>query len=167
MSPTPSHSSRLADSNKTLADSIRPLGAKLPQPLLCFLGGVPTDFSLVTTIDGPQPRAIYYSIHLMRRIQIRPLRTSAVACLVRYPAFSSTESYRDAPSTSHAVSDSSCPAETNVTLADSIRPLALELPQPSVSFPDVSITDLFLLPAPCTASSPISVYHHPVNSPFL
>ena len=134
---------------------------------MSFLGGVATDFSLVTATGGRQPRAIYHSILLVHRILMRPLRTLADTCLVRHPPFSSTESYSNATATSHTPTDLSRPADPNETLADSIRPLAVELPQLSVSFPPALITDLSLLPAPSSASSPISVYHQPVYSPLL
>ena len=114
----PIDSSRPADSNETLADSIRPLVIELPQLLVRSPGGVPTDVSLVTATGGPQPRALYHSIRLVRRILMRPLRTLADAWLVRYPSFSSTESYSYATATSHIPIDSSRPADTNETLAD-------------------------------------------------
>ena len=59
---------------------------------------------------------------------MRPLRTLAAAWLVRYPSFSSTESYSHAPATSHIPFNSSRPPDSNETLADLIRPLAVELP---------------------------------------
>ena len=130
-------------------------------------GGVPTDFSLVTASGGPQPRAIYHSIRLVRRILMRPLRTLVDSWLVRYPSFSSTESYSYATTTSHIPIDLSCPADSNEALPDGIRPLVVELPQLSVSFPCAVVTDLSLLPAPDTASNSISVYHQPVYSPLL
>ena len=71
---TPIDSPCPADSNETLADSIRPLVIELPQPLVSSPGGVPTDFSLVTATGGPQPRALYHSIRLIHRILMRPLR---------------------------------------------------------------------------------------------
>ena len=55
----PIDSSRPADSNETLADSILLLVIELPQPLVSLPGGVPTDFSLVTATGGPQPPALY------------------------------------------------------------------------------------------------------------
>ena len=112
-SHTPIDSSHLADSNETLADSIEPLVVELPQLLVSFLGGVPTDFSLVTATDGPQPRAIYHSIRLIRRIPMTPLRTLADSWLVRYSSFSSTESYSHAPTMSHTPLDSPCLADSN------------------------------------------------------
>ena len=85
-------SSRPADSNESLTDSIPTLAVELTQLLVSFPGGVATDFSLVTATSVLQPRAIYHSIRHVRRILIRPLRTPADAWLVRYPSFSSTES---------------------------------------------------------------------------
>ena len=134
---------------------------------MSFPGGVPTDFSLETATGGPQPRAIYHSICLVRRILMGPLRTLADPWLVRYPSFSSIESYSYATATSHIPIDSYPPADSNEPLPDGIRPLVVELPQLSVSFPCAMVTDLSLLPAPDTASSPISVYHQPVYSPLL
>ena len=65
---------------------------------------------------------------------MRPLRTLADTCLVRYPSFSSTESYSYATATNHIPIDSSRPADSNETLADSIRPVVVELPKLLVSF---------------------------------
>ena len=110
--------SRTGDSNETLADSIRPLVVELTQPLVSFPCGVPIDFSLVAATDGPQPRVIYHSIRLIRRIQMRPLRTLADAGLVHYPSFSFAESYSHATATSHIPIDSSRPADSNKTLVD-------------------------------------------------
>ena len=146
-SHTPIDSPRPADSNETLADSIRPLVVELHQLLVSSLGEVPRDFSLVIATGGPQPRAIYHSIHLVRRILIRPLRTLADARLVRYPSISSTRSYSHATATSHTPFDSSSPADSNETLADSIRPLAVELPQLLVSSPVGVPTDFSLVTA--------------------
>ena len=117
-SHTPIDSSRPADSNETLADSIRPLVIVLPQLLVSLPGGVPTDFSLVTATGGPQPRALYHSIRLVRRILMRPLRTLADPWLVRYPSYSTTESYSYATATSHIPFDSSRPPDSNETFAD-------------------------------------------------
>ena len=118
----PIDSSCPADSNEALLDGIRPLVVELPQLLVSSPGGVPTDFSLVTATGGPLPRAIYHSIRLVRRIQLRPLRTLADSWLVRYPIFSSTESYRYATAPSHIPFDSSRPPEPNVTFADPSGP---------------------------------------------
>ena len=98
-----------------------------------FPGWIHTDFSLVTATGGPQLRAIYHSIGLVRRILMRPLQTLADAWLVRYPSFSCTESYSHATTTSHTPIDSPRPADSNETLADSIRLLVIELPQLLVS----------------------------------
>ena len=110
-------------------------------------GGVPTDVLLVTATGGPQPRALYHSIRLVRRILMRPLRTVVDAWLVRYPSFSCTESYSHATATSHIPIDSSRPAESNETPADSIRPLVIELPQLLVSSPGRVPTDVSLVTA--------------------
>ena len=116
----PFDSSRPPDSNETLADSIRPLVVELPLLLVSIPGGVTTEVSLVTATGGPPPRALYHSIRLVRGILMRPLRTLADAWLVRYPSFSSTESYSHAPATSHIPFNSSCPPDSNETLADLI-----------------------------------------------
>ena len=163
----PIDSSCPADFNETFADWIRPLVVELPQLLVSFPGWVTIDFSLVTATGGPQPWAIYYSSRLVRRILMSPLRTLADAWLVCYPSFSSTESYSYATATSHIPIDSSCLADSNETLQDEIRPLVVESPQLRASPPCAVVTDLSLLPAPDTASSPISVYHQPVYSPLL
>ena len=118
-----------------LADSIQQLVVKLPQLLVSSPGGVLTDFSLVTATGGPQPRALYHSIHLVRRILMRLWLTLVDPWLVRYPSFSSTQSYSHATSTSHTPFDSSSQGDSNETLADSIRPLAVELPHLLVSSP--------------------------------
>ena len=126
-SHTPIDSCRPVDSNEALANSIRPLAVELPQLLVSSPGAVPTDISLVTVTGGPQPGAIHHSICLIRRILMGPLRTLADAWLVRSPSVSSTESYCHAPATGNTPLDLSCPADSNETLADSIRPLAVEL----------------------------------------
>ena len=135
MKHTPFDSSHPPDSNNTLAEPIRPMALELPLLLVSFPGGVATEFSLVTATGGPQPRAIYHSIRLVRQILMRPLRTLADAWLVRYPSFSSTESYSHAPATNHIPFDSSCPPDSDKSLADSIRPLVVELPLLLVSSP--------------------------------
>ena len=112
-----------------------------------FPRGVATDFSLVTATGEQQPRAIYHSIRLVRRILIRPLRTLADVWLVCYPSFPSTESNSHATATCHTPIDSSCLADSNHTLADSIRPLVVELPQLLVSFPGGVPTDISLVTA--------------------
>ena len=50
---------------------------ELTQLLASSRGGVATDFSLVTATGVLQPRAIYHSNRLVRRILIRPLRNVA------------------------------------------------------------------------------------------
>ena len=117
-SHTPIDSPRLADSNETLTDSIRPLVIELPQLLVSSPGEVHTDFSLVTATGGPQPRALYHSIRLVRRFLMRPWRTLADAWLVRYPSFSSTESYSYATATGHIPFDSSRPPDSYETFAN-------------------------------------------------
>ena len=154
----PIDSSRPADSNETLADSIRLLVVELPQPLVSSPGGVPTNFSIETATGGPQPRAIYHLIPLVRRILMRPLRTLVDPRLVRYPSFSSTESYSYATATSHIPIDSSRPADSNETLADSIRPLVVELPQPLVSSPGGVPTD-FSIETATGGPQPRALYH--------
>ena len=79
---------------------------------------------------------------------MRPLRTLADAWSVRYPSFSSTGSYSYATATGHIPIDSSRPADSNETLADSIRRLVVELPQLSVSFPGGVPIDFSLVTAP-------------------
>ena len=75
---------------------------------------------------------------------MRPLRTLAYPWLVRYPPFSSTESYSYATTTSHIPIDSYRPADSNETLPDGIRQLVVELPQLLVSFPGGVPTDFSL-----------------------
>ena len=53
MSYTPFDSSRPPDSKETLADPIRLLAVELPQLLVSSLGGVVTEFSLVTATGRP------------------------------------------------------------------------------------------------------------------
>ena len=129
MNHIPFDSPHPADSNKTPADLVRQRAVELPHLLVSFPGGVHTDFSLLTATGGLQLRAIYHSIRLVRRILMRPLRTLADAWLVRYPSFSCTKSYSHATATSHTPIDSSRPADSNETLADSIRPLVVKLHQ--------------------------------------
>ena len=69
--------------------------------------------------------------------------------MVRYLSFSSTGCYSHAPATSNIPINSPRPAESNETLADSIRPLAAELPQLLVSFPGAMVvSELALMLAP-------------------
>ena len=112
---------------------------ELPQLLVSSWGGVATEFSLVTATRGAQPRALYHSIRLVRRILMRALWTLADAWLVRYPSFSSTESYTQAPATSHTPFDLSRSPDSNETLADPIRLLDVELLQLLVSSPGTSV----------------------------
>ena len=63
------------------------------------------------------------------------LRTLADTWLVRYSSCSSPESYSHALATSYIPFDSSRPPDSNETLADQIRQLAVELPQLLVSSP--------------------------------
>ena len=192
----------LSDSNKTLADWIRPLAVKLPQLLLSSPGevateltlvtatdmpqlrtiyhsirlvrqilmgslrtesdrwlwsdliflvgspdGVATDYSLTTAIGMPQLRPIYHLIRLVRRIQMRCFSTLADAWLACYPSFSSTESYRHAPALSNIPFDSSCPPDSNATLADWIWLLAVKLPYLLVGYPGGVATDSCLATA--------------------
>ena len=118
MNHIPFDSPRPADSNETLADSIRLLAVELPYLLVSFPGGGNSDFPLLTATDGLQLRAIYHSIRLVRRTLMRPLRTLADAWSVRYPSFSCTESYDNATAMSHIPFDSSRPADSNETLED-------------------------------------------------
>ena len=118
MGHIPIDSSRPADSNETLVDSIQALVIELHLLLVSSRRGVPTHFSLETATGGPQPRAIYHLIRLVSRILIRSLRTLAEAGLVRYHSFSFTERYSYATATSHIPTDSSRPADCNETLAD-------------------------------------------------
>ena len=118
---------------------------ELPQLLVSFLGRVATDFTLVTATGVLQPRAIYHSNRLVRRILMRPLRTLADAWLVRYLSFSSTGCYSQAPATSHIAFNSSRPADSNETPADSIRQLVVELTQLLVRSTGGVATDFILV----------------------
>ena len=89
---------------------------------------------------------------------MRPLRTLADPWLVRYPSFSSTESYSYATATSHIPIDSSCPGDSNETLADRIRPWVVELPQLLVSSPGGVPTDFYLVIA-TGGPQPRAIYH--------
>ena len=80
----------------------------------------------MTDTGGPELGAMYHSIRLVRRILMRPLRTLADAWLVRYPSFSSTESYSYATAMGHIPIDSSRPADSNETLVDWIRRQVVE-----------------------------------------
>ena len=73
-------------------------------------------------------RAIYHSYRLSERIPISVSPTLADACLVSYPSFRSTDSYRHATAVSDMPFDSSQRADSNGVLPDSIRPLADEIP---------------------------------------
>ena len=78
---------------------------------------------------------------------MRPWWTLADAWFVRYPSFSSAESYSYATATSLIPIDSARPADSNEPLADSIRPLVVELPQLLVSFPGGVPIDFSLVTA--------------------
>ena len=125
---------------------------------MSFPGGVTTEFSLVTATGVPPPRAIYHSIRLIRWILMRPLQTLADTWLVPYSSFSSTESYSHAPTMSHIPFDSSYPPDSNETLADSIRPLVVELPPLLVSSPG-GITTEFSLVTATDVPLPRAIYH--------
>ena len=125
---------------------------------MSFPGGLATEFSLATATGVPQPRALYHSIRLVRGILIRPLRTLADAWLVRYPSFSSTESYSHTPSTSNIPFDSSLPPNSNETLADLIRPLAVVLPLLLASFQG-GVTTEFSLVTATGMPLPRAIYH--------
>ena len=140
-------SSRQPDSNETIADSIRPLAVELPQLLVSSPGRLATEVSLETATGVPQLRAIYDSIRLIRRMPIRLLRTLADPWLVCYPSISSTESYSHDPATSHIPFNSSRRPDSNKTIANSIRPLAVELPQLLVSSPGGVATEFSLVSA--------------------
>ena len=62
-------------------------------------------------------------------------------------SLSCTESYSHVTATSHTSIDSSRPADSKETLADSIRPVVIELPQLLVSSPGGVPTDVSLVTA--------------------
>ena len=78
---------------------------------------------------------------------MRALRTLADTWLVRYPSFSSTKSYTQAPATSHTPFDLSRSPDSNETLADHIPFLNVELPQLLVSSPGLLATEFSLVTA--------------------
>ena len=89
-----------------LPDSIRPLAVKIP-----FILYVPEHFLLpecwlLRATDMLPPRAIYHSNRLSERTPMRASPTLADACLVNYPFFKSTDSYRHATAASHIPFDS-------------------------------------------------------------
>ena len=92
---------------------------------------------------------------------MKALRTLADAWLVCYPSFSSTESYSQAPATSNTPFDSSRPPDSNETIADSIRPLAVELPQLLVSSPGGVVTEFSLVTA--TGGPQPQAMHHSIR----
>ena len=59
---------------------------------------------------------------------MRASPTLTDVCLVSYPSFKSTDTYRHATAASHIPFDSSQRADSNGVLPDSIRPLAVEIP---------------------------------------
>ena len=99
---------------------------ELPLLLVSSLGGVATEYSLVTATALPPPHAIYHLICLFLRILMRPLWTLVDACLVGYPSFPSSESYSDAPATSHILFDSYRLPDSDETLVDFFQPLVAE-----------------------------------------
>ena len=115
----------------------------------------------MTATGGPQLQAIYHSIRLVRQILIRPLQTLADAWLVRYPSFSCTESYSHATATSNTPIDSSHPADSNETLADSIQPLVIELPLLLVSSPGGVPTDFS--PVTATGGPQLQAIYHSIR----
>ena len=118
----------LLDSDETLADSIWLLAIELTILLVSSPAGVATEFFLQTATCVPQPGGIYHSIRLVCLILIKHLRTLADTWLVTYFSFPFTDSYSHAPTTSHIPFDSSRRLESKKTLADSIRPLVVQLP---------------------------------------
>ena len=72
-------------------------------------------------------RARYHSIRLSERIPMSASPTLADACMVRYPSFESTDSYRHATAASHIPFDSPQRADSNGVLPDSIRLLVVEI----------------------------------------
>ena len=73
-------------------------------------------------------RAIYHSIRLSERIPMRVSPTLADACLVRYPSFGITDSYRHATAASHIPFKPSQRADSNEGLPDPGGHLPGELP---------------------------------------
>ena len=131
---------------------------ELPQLLESSLGGVATDFSLVTARGVPQPRVLYHSIRLFRWILMRHLWTLADNWLFRYPSVSFTGDYSHAPTTSRIPFSLSLPPNSNDTLVDSSWQLAVELPQLLVSSPGRVATE-FSLVTDIGVPQPRALYH--------
>lgn len=110
----------------------------------------------------PLLRVIYHSIRLVQRILIRLFSTPANIWSLRSPYFSSTESCSYAPASSPTLFDFPRSVDSNHTLVNPIRPLAVKLLQLSTCFLRVLVKDLSLLPAPHTASSPMISFFQPV-----
>ena len=112
----PLNSSHRAESNELSPGSGAPMAGEL------------SPFGTLLTATGrPPPRALYHSIHLVRRILI--VRSPALADprLMSYHSFSPADSYRHATASSLIPFDSSRPADSNGVLPNSIRRLAVEL----------------------------------------
>ena len=124
----PFDSSQRADSHGRLPDSIRPLAVKIP-----FILYVPGHFLLpacwlLRATDMQPLRAIYHSDRLSERIPMRASPTLADACLVRYPSFSFTDSYRHATAVSLIPFKPPQRADSNEGLPDPDGRLPGELP---------------------------------------
>lgn len=114
---------------------------------MSFLGVATPKLFLLPAPAMPLLRAIYYSILLVHRIQMRYFPTLADAWLACYSSFSSTDSYGPAYASSQIPVDSACLLDSNETLPDWILQLAMELPHHLVSTPGGVTTDLSLVTA--------------------
>jgi len=122
----PFDSSRPPESNKTLADCIRPLAMEVPHIWVSSPGGLATDLSLRTATGMSQLRAIHHSICDVHRNQMRGIPTRADAWLACYPSLFSTDSYSPSQASSYILFDSSRPPDSNKTLLDWLWLLAVE-----------------------------------------
>ena len=121
---------------------------ELPHHLVSTPSGVETDLSLVTATRMPQLSAIYHLNFLIWQILMSSFPILADLSMACCLSCSSTESYSPAHASSHILFDLSSLLDSNKTLADWIRPLAVELPHLLVSSPGEIATRLFLVSAP-------------------
>ena len=92
--------------------------------MLSIHQGATNFFSLM---GMPPLQAIYYSIRLIYQIVIKCFPTLMEAWLAYYPSFSSTDSYSYTPALTNILFDSSHLPDSNGTLADCFRLLAVKL----------------------------------------
>ena len=98
-----------------------------PGPSAPLAGELSLFLTLLTATGMPPPRALYHSIHLVRRILMVRSLGLADPWLMSYHSFSPDDRYRHATASSLIPFDSSRPADSNGPLPGPGGPLADEL----------------------------------------